>query len=277
MAYLFVGGSQRTGTSLAQQLLCQLPNANPYLYEASYLRQLVSCYSETRNNFNRNHASYFGTVQSLRNFSSGVVRAFLENASGRLGSPEHLILKEPHLTLYWPWLFELIPEAMFLMMVRDPRDAIASMVQVGERQREIGQNYLFVNRDILQLSRHFLSFYEPAFAVSDDEFRNQLAVVHYEKLVTDPVQTLSDIAGFTGLSFDQIDPFGELDNGLVSVDANANSRMYAPWVTDVSGKKVSRQRIGNYAQVLTAAEVVIIERECADFLEWFGYDRRAAS
>ena len=276
MTYIFVGGSQRAGTSIAQQILCQHPDANPYVFEASFLRQLVCCYSGARNNFNQNHVSYFGDVQSLRNFNSGVVHAFLEQVQARLGNQRHLILKEPHLTLVWPYLFELVPEALFLMIVRDPRDAIASMVQVGERQKSAGQNYEFVHRDMPQLCRHFLSFYEPAFAVKDKQFRQQLAVVHYEELVNDPAQMLRDIATFTSISFDQIDTGQTPDPGYVQHETTAKSAMYSPWMTEVSFQKLSKTRVGNFRNVLTPVEVTQVEDHCAEFFEWFGYRRQAA-
>jgi hypothetical protein len=276
MTYIFVGGSQRTGTSIAQQILCQHPDANPYVFESSFLRQLVCCYSEARNNFNQNHVSYFGDLQGLRNFNSGVVHAFLEQVKTRLGNHSHLILKEPHLTLVWPYLFELVPEAQFLMIVRDPRDAIASMVQVGERQKSAGQQYEFVNRDIPRLCRHFLSFYEPAFDVKDEQFRQQLAVVHYEELVNDPQQMLREIATFTGISFDRIDTNETPDTGHVQQETTTTSALYSPWVTEVSGRKLSKARVGNYLTVLTTAEIAQIEEHCADFFAWFGYQRCAA-
>lgn len=276
MAYVFVGGSQRTGTSIAQQMLCQLPGANPYLYEASFLRQLVTVYADARNNFNANYSSYFGDLQNLRNFNSGVVHAFLENTAQCVGSVQHLILKEPHLTVVWPYLFELVPEAMFLMLVRDPHDAIASMVQVGEKQKQAGQNYLFVKRDIRGLCQHFLSFYQPAFDVKDEKFRSQLAVVHYEELVGDASQTMRDIALFTGLPFDQIDLNTRPDDGYVKQEHTTASPLYSPWVTEVSGKAVSRSRVGNYRNVLTEKDIAIINQECAEFIGWFGYSRKAA-
>lgn len=276
MTYIFVGGSQRTGTSIAQQMLCQLPEANPYLYEASFLRQLVSCYTEARNNFSQNHASYFENIQNLRDFNAGVVRAFLESVSQRLGNVEHLILKEPHLTMFWPYLFELVPDARFLMMVRDPRDAVASMIQVGERQREIGQQYLFVKRDVAELARHFLSFYQPAFSSTDQRFLEQLGVVHYEELVNEPQQTMRDITAFTGVAFDQIDVSASPNTGHVDTDDNGNSAMYSPWVTNVSGQEISNSRVGNYTNVLTDREVAVVEYECADFFGWFGYQQKAA-
>lgn len=273
MAYIFVGGSQRTGTSIAQQMLCQLPSANPYLYEASFLRQLVSCYTEPRNNFNKNYSSYFQDKQALRRFCAGVVHAFLENVQAHLGNVEHLILKEPHLTMYWPYLYELVPEAKFLMMVRDPRDAIASMVSVGERQKAMGQKYMFANRDIPVMCDHFLGFYKPAFGVKTEAFRNQLAVVHYEELVGDPEQTMRDIANFTGLPFDQIDTTANPETGQVTNAHISSDAGYSAWATEVSGKKLSKGRVGNFASVLTESEIAQVEESCSDFFEWFGYQK----
>ncbi|MCP4171573.1 MAG: sulfotransferase [Fuerstiella sp.] len=275
MSYIFVGGSQRSGTSIAQQILCQHPDANPYVFESSFLRQLVCCYSEARSNFNNNHKSYFGDLQGLRNFNCGVVQAFLEQVNVRLGNHSHLILKEPHLTLVWPHLYELVPQAQFLMIVRDPRDVIASMVQVGARQKAAGQYYEFVNRDMPRLCRHFLSFYEPSFSVQDENFKNQLAVVHYEELVNDPKQMLQEIASFTGISFDQIDTEQTPDTGHVQPQTTT-SALYSPWVTEVSGQKLSKGRVGNYLNVLTPSEVAQVEEHCSEFFEWFGYSRQAA-
>ena len=276
MAYIFVGGSQRTGTSIMQQTLCQLPGANPYVYESTYLRLQLEAFAQARHNFSRNHEVYFGSLDGLIQFHSGVVRAFLLHTAQRLGNCEHLILKEPHLTLFWPELFELVPESMFLMMIRDPRDVIASMVEVGRRQKEIGQEYLFADRDIPAMCDHFLSFYSPAFSVTDERFRKRLAIVHYEEMVTDPVQLLKEITVFTGLPFDAIDAGAKPAHGHVEPVSTASSQMYSPWVTEVSGQKLSPKRVGNYAKVLTPDEIAIVEERCADMFEWFGYSRKAA-
>ncbi len=276
MSVILVGGSQRSGTSATQQLLCQLPEANPYLYEASFLRMQVACYAEAKVSFSNNHASYFGELQDLRNFQAGVVSAFLENTARIHGDCEHLILKEPHLTMYWPHLYELIPDAMFLMMIRDPRDVIASMVSVGERQKELGQDYLFTDRNMLRLCEHFVSFYRPAFEVSDEGFRDRLAVVHYENVVTDPRQALEQITGFTGIPFDSIDPQAAPNTGVVNQEVIAASQHFQPWATDVNGKQITSSRIGRHREVLTAEETQLVEEYCTDFFEWFGYSRQAA-
>lgn len=276
MSLILVGGSQRSGTSATQQLLCQLPTANPYLYEASFLRMQVACYADAKASFDNNHASYFGQVQHLRNFQAGVVSAFLSQTACLHGECEHLILKEPHLTMYWPHLYELVPDAWFLMMIRDPRDVIASMISVGERQKKLGQNYLFTERDILRLCEHFVSFYRPAFEVSDAGFRSRLAVVHYENVVRDPKTALQEIAGFTEIPFDSIDPNAAPDTGIVKQDVISASQHFQPWSTEVNGKRVTPSRIGRHQEVLTAEEIRQVEEYCADFFEWFGYDRQAA-
>lgn len=271
MAVIFVGGSQRTGTSIAQQMLCQLPSANPYIYEANFLRQLVQCYADAKNNFGNSHESYFGDVSSLRGFSAGVVLAFLEQTKKRLGGCEHLVLKEPHLTMLWPALAELVADAKFVLMVRDPRDVIASMVQVGEKQQRLGQNYIFARRDIPQLCRHFLSFYAPALSCQDTDFRSRLGVARYEELATDPAQALRGLARFTGLPFDEVDVTTKPTEGMVSTHETRTNPQFSPWVTELNGQALSTSRIGRHVDVLTPDETEQIETLCGEFFSCFNY------
>lgn len=274
--FLFVGGSQRSGTSITQQLLCQLPDANPYLYESSFLRELVQCYANARDNFGLSHASYFEGIQNLRDFCSGVVRAFLQQTETRLGNPGTLILKEPHLTQFWPYLFELVPEAVFLLVVRDPRDVVASMIRVGQKQEQSGQPAFFSNRDMPALCRHFLSFYQPCLEFRSAEFRKRLGIVLYEDLVQDTRSALRDISLFTETDFEQIDIEAPLDTGLVRQADTAASAHFAPWMTALSGQNVSRKSVGGFHETLSDSEVATVETLCGDFFDAFGYQRSAA-
>ena len=278
MATIFVGGCQRTGTSAVQQLLCQLPEANPYLYEASFLRMQVTCYAEAKTTFDGNHACYFGGLENLKQFQGGVIQAFLDHAKRVLGGCEHLVLKEPHLTILWPHLYELMPDARFLLMMRDPRDVIASMIQVGERQKSAGQDYLFARRDIRELCQHFVSFYGPAleFADEDEGFRDRLAVIHYENVMIDPRTALEQIAGFTDVPFDSIDPTTDPNSGRVDHDVIRSNESFSPWSTEVYGKRITGDRIGRYSQVLTPEETALVEGYLGDFFDWFSYTRQAA-
>lgn len=275
MAWIFVGGSQRSGTSLLQQLLCQPPLTNPYVYECAYLHRLVAAYEDVRNNFSRNHQCYFNGEEGFRTFHSLLVRAFLEHSIRHLNAESHLVLKEPHLTALWPYLYELVPDAIFLMIVRDPRDTIASMVTVGEKQKRLGQSYFFADRDIPAMCRHMMSFCLPALSVTDPDFRRRLAVVLYEELVQQPEKVLGQISGFTGIDFVSGATTNEPRSGIVDEDWNRRSKLYFPWVTEVSGKAVSESRVGSWKSVLTDEEVLLVEENCQSFFEWFGYERSA--
>ena len=101
-------------------------------------------------------------------------------------------------------------------------------------------------------------------------------MVHYEELVVDPRQTLRDIAKFTKISFDRIDPRQTPDPGHVRQETTTTDPLYSPWVTDVSGQKLSKGRVGNHRNVLTRTEVHQVEEHCGDFFDWFGYRRQAA-
>ena len=186
------------------------------------------------------------------------------------------MLKEPHLTRVWPELYELVPDSIFLLMVRDPRDVIASMVEVGQKQAQIGQRYLFTQRNIPELCQRFLAFYAPALNITDSGFRDRLAIVLYENLARNPRQTLKEISGFTGIDFESIDVSDAPDTGHVTQEVLSRSAHYAPWATELSGRKVSESKIGNYQNVLTPSEIAEVEEHCAPFFEWFQYERRAA-
>ncbi len=274
MAWIFVGGSQRSGTSLLQQLLCQPPATNPYVYECAYLFQLVSVYDGVRANFSRNHQCYFSGDDEFRQFHSLLVRAFLEHTKKHLQADSHLVLKEPHLTRLWPSLYELVPDAIFLMIVRDPRDIVASMVTVGEKQKMLGQSYFFADRNIPELCQHLMSFYEPALAVTDAGFRVRLSVVLYEQLVSRPETTLQQISDVTGIDFVSLGrpAVQGAMNSIVDEDWNRRSKLYFPWVTELSGKAVSESKVGSFRTILTETEIRQVEEHCSTFFEWFGYE-----
>src|SRR3546814_1868167 len=86
-------------------------------------------------------------------------------------------LKSPELSTYFPHAADLFPEARFVISVRDPKDTIASMIEVGERHRRSGVNSFLAaaGRNIDALSKSYRQFYLP---VMQTMGRNQIGRAH---------------------------------------------------------------------------------------------------
>lgn len=270
---LFVGGAQRSGTTLLQRLLCQDPRANPMLGEAKYLRNLLAAYRQACLNFEAETCFYFPDRDALRLFHVGIVEQLLARTRSLYPGTGALVLKEPHLTLYFPELAELLARARFLLIVRDPRDAVASMIRVGERLAAGGADDVFVRlfagRDMAALGRHYLSFYMPALSAA--ALAGRLLLLRYEDLVADPGAVVARAAAFAGLDAHAIDP-ARRDEGE-ALEARRQSPYKRAWLTDLDAAPVSAERIGAYRGVLSEQEARALGTACAAFMERFGYRR----
>ena len=265
MRFLFVGGSQRSGTTLLQKLLCLSPAATPKLAEASYLRMLMQAYVQAKVDFEHDTSSYFDDVEDLRQFHTGFVHAFLNRTLARCDGASTLILKEPHLTQLFPQLFELVPESRYVLIMRDPRDIMASMISVGERMAAQGQQHFFQQRDIAQLSNLIKSFYAPTLNNQDQTYRSRTLVIRYEDLIQNTADLRTTLAGFTGLDLN-VD-----ESGIATPREDKDQPRYQPWYTDNSERDINASSIGRYKQVLTAQEIETAENTCSDIIELFHY------
>ena len=275
MAYIFIGGSQRSGTTLLQTILCKDHATNPMVHEAKYFRQLIQAYIFGKRQFDAETNGYFDNVESLRKFHAGLIEIFMTHLRKRFDNVENLVLKEPHLTMVFPEISELIDSARFVCIIRDPRDVIASMIKVGKKLAQSGikndpMSQIFNKRDMRILSRHYKSFYIPVLRSTDQELGKKSMFVRYEDLVEAPGPTLERLREFTGLTLDEFNKNSDPGTGKVNFDAADPYR--SAWVTKLYGKKISNDRIGAYKEVLTADEVEIIEKACQGIMARFNYN-----
>ncbi|MGM0563406.1 MAG: sulfotransferase family protein [Pseudomonadota bacterium] len=269
MKYLFVGGSQRSGTTMLQKLLCLDPVTTPRLAEASYFRALVQAYQLGLNDFEHDTQSYFDTPLAFRHFHSGLCYQFLNRTLASHPQASTLVLKEPHLTPLFPRVHELIPDARFVVIVRDPLDIIASMIGVGERMAEQGDQHFFQQRDIPALANHIKSFYAPVINHKQPAFQDRVMTVRYEDLASHPENLRDRLSRFTGLPL-ATDLRQPLNPEGVS-DAGEAQKRYHPWLTELNDGAVSTQSVGRYRQVLSEEEQTQAREACADFNTLFGY------
>jgi len=270
MTNFFVGGSQRAGTTLLQSVLCADTTTNSVIREASPLRAMVAAYQYTHASMTSDAADYFASDAELRRFYGEWVEAFLDNTRRRQAPAKHLVLKEPHLTTLFPELNQLVADAKFLIIVRDPRDTIASMIDVGARMSAQGHENPFPGRDVRKLANHYKSFYAPCLSSASDDFHRKTCYVRYERLVCETETEVEKIRAFTGLRLEDFDP----DTGWSQATGDPSGLLnyYKGWATNLLGRGFSPQSIGQYRDKLSCEEVALIEQACADAFKIFDYE-----
>ena len=270
MTPIFVGGSQRSGTNLLQTILCQDPKTNRMIHESQYLTQIMSVYSWSKARIRENTADYFDDLTGLASFHRDLIRRLLANVWQLHGKPEHLVLKHPELTRFFPELFELLGDCKFVCMIRDPRDTIASMLKVARRLHAENQNPGgFPGSDINALCQHYVSYYAPLLSSADPLFKKQVLFVRYEDLVGSPEETLGSLRLFTKLALKNIDPHAEFDTG--TLDYENASDQWRPWITEHYGQPITQSQVGSYQSVLSETDLSSIESKCHYFFQHFGY------
>jgi len=271
MSIFFVGGCQRAGTSTLHSLLCQDACVNPPLMEAKYLQTLVLSYHLGVADFDSRTRDYFDDPAALRRFHGEVVARFLEIVRARYSSCAHLCFKEPHLTMLFPDVASLVPDARFICIVRDPRDVIASLIRVGERLHAAGvldgMGQVFHARQIDTMVAYFHNFYNPVLDGNAAAFRERCAFVRYEDLVRDPDGILTVLRSFTGL------PLARTNLAVSRPGGNASGNTYDDaWVTPLFGRGISASRVGGFREVLSEPEASRVLEGTAAFRELFGYE-----
>lgn len=264
MHYIFIGGAPRTGTTLLNSLLCRDATTNPLIAEASYLAYVISTYSRGKRVWRVEGDAYFDDLQDYANFSRPWVMAFLEKTAQRYPQAHHLVLKSPELTKYFPDLFELVPQAQFLIALRDPCDAIASLIEVGDTLKQTQDSPTLVKilerGDVKALAQFFCDYYRPCQRCQDSRFWQQTRYVRYEGLVHHPQAALRQLEAFTGLHLSQMNPDQPWRTEL---DFAQLPQRYRPWwSTPLYGHGVSTASVGRYRQVLSPEQVVLIRQAC---------------
>jgi hypothetical protein len=222
--------------------------------------------------------AYFDDVHDFSKYHREVVHRYLERLHHRVAPSRRLVLCDTALTPYLPELFELHPEARLICTVRDPRDAIASMLEKadtasGDLQMDL-LNRAVRERDISRLCQHYRSFYTPLLACTDRRFRENTLIVHYEDLIERTEAGVRRLEAFTGLD---LTPWMADKPPLPrrgSKRPHGLRRVVGGAITPAPS-----QHVGIHTHVLTLQETRRVEAECVDLFEMFGYARhlRAAA
>jgi len=247
---LFVGGCWRSGTTILHALICTSPDVNDYIGECSYFSALVHSLAVGLEAFGIHTRYYFASREELVAHHASILRAELDRVWRRVGTPAVLALKDPLLTPSFPLLASTLPEARFVVSVRDPSDTLSSRIEVFRRMNGGAEPEAAQVRD---LCGQYVATYR---AVTDnfDAFAGRLCLIDYRSLVTGKHARLREF----GLT--RIEPGSVWRSGITDVREHAGN----PWLTPLYGRTLSAASLGRHRGRLSGELQGLILDICGD-------------
>jgi hypothetical protein len=272
---LFVGGCPRSGTTMLQVMLDLHPELG-VPQETNFIRQLWwqrASFGDLADPANRRRAARWilsGDDHRARRLrrrheltrrhavrriaAAGPTIGSIVEAALRLhaGSKPRWGDKRPAYSGFIGPLLAMFPDAQYVNLVRDPRGAVASQLEMGWDPAEVAVPAAIAR-------------WEGAIARTDEAARrlcpDQLLDVRYEDLVDDPAAELERILGFAQL------PAGAAVGTMVSGERHGRfGRAHALVAEPVTSSSVERWR-----ERLSPQEVALVEHATAPLMERFGY------
>jgi hypothetical protein len=158
--------------------------------------------------------------------------------------------QSPINTLYWSWVLKTFPNARYLHLLRDGRDAIASMVGTGRTTVKLATS-------------RWISSVDNAVALQNRLPLAQFLEVRYEHLARSPAESLARVCGFVGIDYgDEMLDFWKLPTTIEHKHLRVHQNL---------GKPIFADSIGAWTKRLTATEQMYVLARTAPWLERLGF------
>ncbi len=218
---VFVGGPPRSGTTLLQNMLDSHPEivGGP---EFLHLPDIVSLRKKLHGSVARKWIDLFCSHEDVDTHIRQLIESFLLPFAR---SHEAAILSEktPENILVFSELGELLPEASFIQVTRDPRAVVASLMQVAARARKKGLQPAPFTRSLdaaIEYVRKCLRAGEKAVQRNPDK----VLTVTYESLVQSPRSESEKVCAFLNIDWspDMLTPAAHKHLGEQAITVNSN-------------------------------------------------------
>ena len=248
-----VCGMRRSGSTLMLAVLCSDPRAHPPQPDSQVLTRIVEAYAWSAANFDMFGRPFLADRSSLRNVFAAACRSFLSDARRALSANGLLVLKHTALFRVLAEFRELVPEARVVVTVRDPRDQVASELEVDRRAHRA---------DVGAVSRHAQALHD---RFHGDPDLKDAVVIRYEDLVGDffAVKERLEAELDVELKFDPGAPWPALED-------LEPGRVFPSWGPKYGGP-VDAGSVGRFRSELDPEQIAEIEAACRAIMEQFGY------
>lgn len=243
---VFVGGSPRSGTTLVQRIL----DCHPEIYggpEFDFVPQVVDLFQDMRRSIHSGRIDAIVNEDALVDaFRRLLVTLFLPKLQAQ--GVSYLSEKTPGNVFAFPWLEEYAPEAKKILVIRDPRDVVSSMLEVGGRQRlRQGRAYGFV-RDTMAAVDYVNRCLRAGIPFT--ETNANCLTVYYEDVVSDPLLAANRMYSFVG-----VHELERLDMENVQFEPARNRESWIDWCTPQStSTEIEKGRVGTAKRQLKRSD-----------------------
>ncbi len=271
MVWIF--GIGRSGTSWLRDMMREISNYKTW--EEPLVGKLFGEFYDRERAVNLSRADFImgnptrkGWIKSIRNF-------VLDGAGyshPSLGPEEFLVIGEHNGSIGAPLLMESLPESRMMLLIRDPRDVVASILdgakrggwihRLGDRDLMWGQDtFLEEEPDayVRQLAERYLRDVGAA-KLAYDSHRGRKVVVKYEDLRADTLKTMRRIYSVLEMPVDE----EELERAVA-----AHSWESIPEKNKGRGKFNRKATPGGWKADLTPEQVRLVEETTAPLLKEF--------
>lgn len=255
---MLVAGPPRSGTTWLHRELCKSESAYGFLPECTLLTQQVSLYSRTRRYCDAHRfAAYFGSKAALDEFYRDTVAKMLDLVMRLKEGAESctLILKDPELSHVLCDLGDVMPAHQLVVLIRDPRDVIASFKRVTLRKQEPW--------DIEASIKTAYSYYHGIHLYRKEAEANA-CFVRYEDLIAHGLDDLRNFLELPG-------PLASEDDTKVLQDVMSHLDKDDPFFSDLYLKPTTSDAIGAYRATLSRDEISQVERVFSGVLSTWRY------
>lgn len=274
---LFVVGCPRSGTTWVQLLLngspeiATAPETQIFAYYLDgFRRQWIEEHEgKTARLQGRAGLSRLLSDEEFRELCALCARYVLDRISQRNPAASVVLEKSPRHAVLMEWVLEILPDAHVLHVVRDPRDAVASIMEAG---RSWGAGW--APKNPIVAARMWKSQVEGARRAAEltDSYRE----VRYEDLRTRPVEELRNLLRWLGLEADseacaQAVASCRLERLRGDGDGEAVTAMPTPAARSPRGF-FGEGAVGEWRSRLSERDARIVESICFHPMRSLGYE-----
>lgn len=267
---IYVVGSRRSGSSVIYNAISSNSFFNPGIPENHLVPKLTEyCFHQIYRNKLIEKNYFFDSEKDIKKYFKDCIEKFFIKISKKY-NVNNLILKSIAAAPNISFINMIYPGIHYVMTVRDPRDIVVSMINIGKKQ----ENSKLVNqypRNIKKLCDVINFSYRLFFDKNHKEFIDKnVLIIKYEDFVERPLFILNNFANKFSLDI-CYEKNSEFWKRSLSSDSNQIEDETLPYQSSLWNKPISKERINIYKNILTQTEINEINQYCKKVISYFNY------